>query len=737
MTFERLHKLVLYATVVVGLLPLATSGELPVPFVIATFAGVVVSWLRNTPLERVEATERLWTIVTVVALLVLGGLAFVTTNYLLYAILFVMVLVVTRLFQSRSSRDVFQLYGLSFMAVTAGAIINPALAFLGIFFIYIILLVWGLILLHVQRDIEALQAEQTEQGERPRAMAWQARDLVSRRFLLGSSGLALSIFAASLVIFFFFPRLGIGMFFGQGRQGQTMSGFNDKIELGHFGDIKDNMEVVMRVELPDDRERTDMHLRLRGITFDRYQNGMWEKTVGPPWAMNQTDQGSWVSEEYQRVRGRVPKGEMLRQSIYLEPLSMDTRMVFGMPRIMRLTIDNPTLQRFRGKRALSFFQDSADDISTKTPTDVALRYEVESWQPRGMDQSLREAKGEIPRSIRDRFLQLPQNLDPRIAALAQTLTAGATNDFDKAHQLEVRLSEDWEYTTQGGQDSTHPLEEFLFVRKKGHCEYFATGMAVMLRTLGIPARPANGFFGGAYNTFGRFYTIRQADAHAWVEVWFPGHGWVTFDPTPASEVLVPPEIGALAALKEAYDSFKLQWFKWIVEYDFEKQLEVLRRVGSALSGLRDLLPKPSGGSVSNPGAWKRGLKEWIKEPSTWALLASPFLVLLMVRMGALGWLRRRVSRLFKRSGPTPGGEVGKSYQRMLRLLARQGIGRGAGETPRELASRLARQGYPAAEAVDRVTAAFEEVRYAEREPSRSAVAALERDVEAVRKARVA
>lgn len=737
MTFERLHKLVLYATVVVGLLPLATSGELPAPFVIATFAGIVVNWLRDTPLERVEATERVWTIATVLALLVLGGLAFATTNYLLYAILFVMVLVVTRLFQSRSSRDVFQLYGLSFMAVTAGAIINPALAFLGIFFVYIILLVWGLILLHVQRDIEALQAEQTEQGERPRALAWQARDLVSRRFLLGASALALSIFAGSLVIFFFFPRLGIGMFFGQGRRAQSMSGFSDKIELGHFGDIKDNMEVVMRVELPDDRDRADMHLRLRGITFDRYKDGLWEKTVGPAWAMTQTEEGSWISEEYQRVRGRVPQGEMLRQSVYLEPLSMDTRMVFGMPRVMRLTIDNPTLQRFRGKRALSFFQDSADDISTKTPKEVALRYDVESWQPRGMDQSLREASGEAPKFVRDRFLQLPPNLDPRIAELAKTLSAGATNDFDKARLVEKRLSEDWEYTTEGGQDRTHPLEEFLFTRKKGHCEYFATGMAVMLRTLGIPARPANGFFGGAYNPFGRFYTIRQADAHSWVEVWFAGHGWVTFDPTPASEVLVPPEIGALAALKEAYDSFKLQWFKWIVEYDFEKQLEVLRRVGSTLSGLRELLPKPSGGSVSNPQAWKRGFKKWIREPTTWLLLASPLLVWFMARLGLFAWLRRRLSALFTRRGPSPGGQVGQRYQRMLTLLSRQGIGRGAGETPRELAARLARQGYPAAAAVDRVTAAFEEVRYAEREPSPAAVAALDEDVDAVRKVRVA
>ncbi|MCB9786475.1 MAG: DUF3488 domain-containing protein [Deltaproteobacteria bacterium] len=736
MSFERLHKLVVYATVVVGLLPLASSGELPMAWVVATYAAVVLSWVRDVPLERVAATERFWTVVTVVALVVLGILAFVTTNYLLYAILFVMVLVVTRLFQSRSSRDVFQLYGLTFMAVTAGAIINPAVAFIGIFFAYLVLLVWGLILLHIQRDIEALQDEQASVGERPRALAWQASDLVSRRFLLGSSVLATLIFIVSMVIFFFFPRLGAGMFFDQGRARSSVSGFSDKIELGHFGTIKDNMQVVMRVELPDARDRSDLHLRLRGISFDRYdtRTNVWSKTAARPDRMRTVDEGVWVTDVFDRARRAARPDEILRQEIYLEPLDTPRRMVFGAPTILSIGIDNPMVQRFK-RTPLRFYEDEGGDISASTPTDVALRYSVESWQPRGLDQRVEEDDAPIPAEVRGRYLEIPDGLDPRIGALARELSAAADTPYDRARAIERRLSNDWSYTTQGGTDRVHPLEDFLFVRKAGHCEYFASAMVLMLRTLGIPARPANGFYGGAWNPYGRFYTIRQADAHAWVEAWFAGIGWLTMDPTPASEVLVPNDTGLLASIQEAYDSFKLQWFKWVVEYDFEKQLAMFRSLGQSLSALRDLLPKPKDGSVTNPQAWKRGLKEWFSEPANLLLLASPFVLFLLFRLGVLGWLWRRVAALLRRRAAAPGGEVGERYRRMLSLLTGQGIGRGPGETPRELAERLSRQGYPASEAVARLTAAFEEVRYAERELPPEAVRALDEELSRIRKAR--
>src|SRR5690606_23943302 len=95
--------------------------------------------------------------------------------------------------------------------------------------------------------------------------------------------------------------------------------------------------------------------------------------------------------------------------------------------------------------------------------------------------------------------------------------------------------------------ASNPLEHFLFESRRGHCEFYSTGMAVMLRTLGVPSRNVTGFIGGTWNRFGRFYAVRQGDAHSWVEVFLPDVGWTRFDPTPASPAAPVAEIHGFAA----------------------------------------------------------------------------------------------------------------------------------------------------------------------------------------------
>ena len=735
MTFEALHKWVLYAVVVLGLAPIGLSGEVPLPFLVGTFGGVLASWFYDPPRQRLEARTRWWNLATVATFLVLAAFGWITGNYLLYAVIFALFMVVTRLYQSRSSRDVFQLYGLSFIAMIAGAVINPTLSFLFFFVGYVVLLVWGLILLHLQRDIESLNEAKAEAGERPADLAWRARGLITGRFLFGSSLLALGIFAASLVFFFFFPRLGMGFFFSQGRNAQSVSGFSDRIELGHFGTIKDNMRVVMRVEFPDDPEDEDRRLRMRGISFDHYDGRVWSKTTGEIQELRQQDLGTWVKPPAEGTYQRLP-GARLRQRVYLEPLDMEQRMIFGQPRIMRLSVESPELNRLRLRRhQLRFFADGSGDLSTRVSNDVALRYLVDSRLQRPDPVELRSAAGEIPPAIAAMYLQLPERLEAGVGDLARQVTVGATAPFDQVVAIERHLVDQYGYSTEGGHDPTRPLESFLFDRKEGHCEYFASAMALMLRTLGVPARPANGFFGGVYNSFGRFYTVRQADAHSWVEVYFAGYGWVTFDPTPPGAVLVPAEGGVVGTLEEWFDSLRLQWYKWVVEYDLEKQIAFFRAVGEQLGSLQDFFPKPKG-SARSRRAWSEGFKEWASRPATWIVLGLPILLLLLWRFGLLRRLWRALRALVRRrDGPVPAGAAGALYHRMLRALSRQGVGRRSQETPRELASRLSSAKYAAADSVERLTTAFEAARYAGREPQAESLDGLERDVDQVRRTR--
>ena len=136
------------------------------------------------------------------------------------------------------------------------------------------------------------------------------------------------------------------------------------------------------------------------------------------------------------------------------------------------------------------------------------------------------------------------------------------------------LRSNYNYTTAGGHDPDNPLRDFLFNRKEGHCEYFSSAMTILC-VQPVYRQTRQRIFGGAYNRYGNYYAIRQADAHSWVEVWYPNFGWLTYDPTPPGMVIVPPE-GLWATVTAFFDSLKLKWYRWIVEYDLEKQLEVFR-----------------------------------------------------------------------------------------------------------------------------------------------------------------
>ena len=268
---------------------------------------------------------------------------------------------------------------------------------------------------------------------------------------------------------------------------------------------------------------------------------------------------------------------------------------------------------------------------------------------------------------------------------AEQITREESNNHDKVRAVMRHLRSRYSYSTTGGHDPSNPLYDFLFGRKEGHCEYFSSAMTILLRSVGVPARPANGFYGGAYNRYGNYYAIRQADAHSWVEVWYPEFGWLTYDPTPPGMVIVPPEEGLWATMTAFFDSLKLKWYRWIVEYDLEKQLEVFKNLGRWLK----IVPTPDG-ETKDPKAWQRGVKKWVNDPETWLVFASPLLLILLWRS------RRLIAWLMGRRQPRsthPAGPVGELYVDALRVLEKRGHGRVSSETPSAYVQRLTRDGY--------------------------------------------
>src|SRR5438270_459770 len=222
-------------------------------------------------------------------------------------------------------------------------------------------------------------------------------------------------------------------------------------------------------------------------------------------------------------------------------------------------------------RAVS--QDRAGDVFDLDLEHPVTRYEADSEMRRASrSKSSANASIEIvPDDIRMNYLQLPA-LDPRIKPLAEQLTAKASTPYEKAAAIENYLRLHYGYTLQLPKTQPRdPIANFLFERRQGHCEYFASSMTVMLRAVGIPSRVVNGFSGGEFNDITSQYVIRGSDAHSWVEAYMPGGAWIEFDPTPPGEAQAHTQWGRFMLYMDAMSEF---WRAWVVNYDMGHQLRL-------------------------------------------------------------------------------------------------------------------------------------------------------------------
>jgi hypothetical protein len=208
--------------------------------------------------------------------------------------------------------------------------------------------------------------------------------------------------------------------------------------------------------------------------------------------------------------------------------------------------------------------------------------------------SEQELRADSPASsseeIRRRYLPPSRKLDPRISQLAREITRGAPTPYEKAKALENYLKTEFKYTLELKEIQGDPLAEFLFRTREGHCEYFATAMAIMLRTLEIPSRIVNGFQMGEYNDLNDMYTVRESDAHSWVEAYFPKtESWIEFDPTPSAGINDYSQGGLLARLRRYADAMEVFWLDYIVTLDSDEQASIMVDIQHRLLSLKDRL----------------------------------------------------------------------------------------------------------------------------------------------------
>jgi hypothetical protein len=330
-------------------------------------------------------------------------------------------------------------------------------------------------------------------------------------------------------------------------------------------------------------------------------------------------------------------------------------------------------------------RDVTDSLYNPFHNFSTVRYEGFSVLPAMDVAKLRMASTDYPDDVKDLYLQLP-SLDPRVKDLAEQITAREQTPIDKAIAVESYLRTRYSYTLNlTGKPGSDAIAHFLFETRAGHCEYFASAMAIMLRTIGIPTREVNGFLPGEYNDLGEDYIVRASDAHSWVEVYFPGTGWLTFDPTPPG---TEAQGGLFARLGQYIDWFELSWNEWIINYDFVHQIQLAQNLQHSTRNWADA------GRRWFARQEDRG-RRWMK---SWAgglrllMVAAVLLFFVVVRFDLVVGLARRLQLNWQLR--TPGAPrsnpqlASRLYEELLFLLEKRGIAREDSQTPLEFAAAL-------------------------------------------------
>lgn len=628
--------------------------------VVATAALVAGAWE-----DRPRLSPRIWLGIQIGFLVWLGSGQFLGSRPLLTSFAALLIFVqVHRLLSRRTAKDDLYSYFIAFGQLLLASVLTVDAGFLVIFVLFLVALVWAMLMtrlaLATERDHHRRHADRP-----PDRSAWEGLGgLVRWPMFVAVSSLVLLLLVGTMGLFFVLPRLEASFLSAGLLPPVHVSGFTESVGLGEIGVVQLSDDPVMRVSLFDRDERTVVQGNTtywRGLALDRFDGRTW--SLSDPAVTDLAWMGGGA-----RDRGPPRKAPWtLRQEITLEPL--DSRVLFHVADAAGIYGDFRALEAastdgffvpgLRRRRSYTVYSDPS------APGVERLR----TLDPRASASPLVQT-----------YTQLPDPLAPRIGAIAQEWTRGAATAVDAALLIQNRLRDDFVYSlAQPASAYPDPLLAFLDEVEEGHCEYFASSMVILLRTLGIPARIVNGFQGGEYNSVGGYWLVRQREAHSWVEVHFPSEGWVVFDPTPvaAGGVTGRARIKWLERARAWADYGRVRWADVMLDYGLDNQAEGVRAALRFLQGEGtsfDLAWIGPGEAAPGADRERRGV---------------PWRGLLAVVALALGGA---AFTAWRRTGADPGGppELVQARRAMLKLRRRWGrAARKSTEAPDEGASLAA------------------------------------------------
>jgi len=647
---ERFFQFSLLGLVTSGYLAVAGSGYLDTPTMALTALGLLVRALAVAGIIRLEIPERYVTAVT------LAYIGFFPIDFLLISgdfldatVHMVFFVAITKVITAHTDRDYVFTALIAFLELLAAAILSSNLNFFAFLSLYLLFAMAAFTSSEIRRSVH-----------KTRTVARSGLRRFSWRLTALTLFVTFGILALTAGLFFMLPRTAGAALERLVSRRIILPGFSNQVNLGQIGQIKNRSRAVMHVGLSS--REAGAAAKWRGAALSEFDGRRW---FNPP----EADTMLRLNDGQVTLSRREERPGLVYYFVEMSGVDTDALFIAGAPHVLEM-------------RPRSLFRTIDDNYRLHTAPVQGFRYGVYSFlDDRGV---WRRSGASLEEKLVRRYLQLPR-LDPRVAELARTMTAGAASDEQRARAIENRLRRDYAYTLQlPSRESADPLANFLFIRRKGHCEYFASAMTVMLRTLGIPARLVNGFQSGTWNPYTEMYVIRESDAHSWVEAWMPGRGWTVFDPTPPD-----PDRGAvtlwsqLALYLDAAETF---WQEWVLGYDPGQQAKLADKAqrSGRLFGHHWMER-----AMATVGRWRAAATAAVKRYGMPAL-ASLAAALLAWRLFPILWRRanmhRRVRRV--RRGQARADDATLLYARMLEVLARRGYQKPAWFTAGEFAATL-------------------------------------------------
>jgi protein-glutamine gamma-glutamyltransferase len=541
---EKFFQLSLLGMVASGFLAIAGSGYLDASTTLLMAAGLVLRAAMAAGLLNLEISERTITVLTIAYIGFYPlDYQFLSRDFLKATVHLVFFVAILRILTAKANRDYLYTAVIALLELLAAALLSVQLNFFLFLGLFLLFSIATLTSSEIRRAVQSVQQRCGQIARRS-----------SRTFSPRLAGLIALITVGVLVmtsgLFFLLPRTANAALRHLASKGYYLPGFSNQVTLGQIGEIKTRTTAVMHVHVYTNGGQ--LNAKWRGAALSDFDGRKWSSASDSTETLRVERDGRVIlADDAQRRR----QGKRVAYRVELGALDSDTLFFAGTPEVLNVTAST-LIRSANGNYRLGL---GASD---------GLRYDVYSFFE--SPESVTSDSATIPEAIRTRYLQLPR-IDPRIRALAYEMAEGPTSVRDRARAIESRLQHDYGYTLELPEHRVpDPLAYFLFTRKKGHCEYFASAMTVMLRSIGIPARLVTGFQGGTFNPITGLYVVRASDAHSWVEAYVPHRGWTPFDPTPPDPNALRQSLWTkLALYADAADTF---WQEWVVSYDLGRQL---------------------------------------------------------------------------------------------------------------------------------------------------------------------